>query len=104
VERAHRHREPDSSPVSYAPTGVDPRVLEALRGQESLSAIQVARALALPQMPVRAALYRLHKRHAVRLVRMVQAHSDEGTLARMSVWEATNSTGGDSVRMAPPTT
>ncbi len=74
------------------PKGVDARVLETLRGHEPMTAIQLARVLGLPAMPVRAALYRLHKRHAVRLVRVARVHRDEGINARMSVWEATDST------------
>jgi predicted ArsR family transcriptional regulator len=75
--------------MQYRPKGVDARVLSALAAREPMSAITLARVLGLPVMPVRAALYRLHKRHAVRLVAVAAVHHNEGIKAPLPIWEAT---------------
>ena len=75
--------------MAYTPVGVHTRVLEALVGRTPQTALQLARLLRVSPMQVRAALYRLSKRHAVRLAGVTPVHRHEGIDAQMPVWEAT---------------
>lgn len=71
-----------------SPKSLDKQVLAVLRIKGRMSANDMARALALPYLPIRSALHRLHTGGATRLVDVAPIHRDRGIAAAVPIWEA----------------